>query len=127
MRISDWSSDVCSSDLLEVHDVADHVELVGDPVAAMHVAGLAGEVEGLAAGVALAERDRLGRRLAGVQQAAELQAGLQADGHLGLHVGELLLAERSAEHTSELPSLMRPSYAVLCLHKHTTITRNPAA
>src|SRR3546814_15212644 len=87
MRISDWSSDVCSSDLLEVHDVADHVELVGDPVAAMHVAGLAGDVEGLAAGVALAERDRLGRRLAGVQQAAELQAGLQADGHLGLHVG----------------------------------------
>src|SRR3546814_3931971 len=118
MRISDWSSDVCSSDLLEVHDVADHVELVGDPVAAMHVAGLAGDVEGLAAGVALAERDRLGRRLAGVQQAAELQAGLQADGHLGLHVGELLLAElvgRSEEHTSELQSLMRISYAVFCL------------
>src|SRR3546814_4011620 len=30
---------------LEVHDVAAHVELVADPVAAMHVAGLAGDVE----------------------------------------------------------------------------------
>src|SRR3546814_7127935 len=28
-----------------------------------------------------------------------------------------LAAERSEEHTSELPSLMRISYAVFCLHK----------
>src|SRR3546814_8436157 len=31
------------------------------------------------------------------------------------------LAIRSEEHTSELPSLMRISYAVFCLHKKTTI------
>src|SRR3546814_3731860 len=33
--------------------------------------------------------------------------------------GELLAYERSEEHTSELPSLMRISYAVLCLKKQT--------
>src|SRR3546814_2400747 len=32
-----------------------------------------------------------------------------------------LQGERSEEHTSELQSLMRISYAVFCLHKKTTI------
>src|SRR6266851_6368721 len=40
-------------DRLEVHHVTDHVVLVGDAVAAMHVAGGAGDVERLAAIVAL--------------------------------------------------------------------------
>src|SRR3546814_4434901 len=31
-----------------------------------------------------------------------------------------ILAQRSEEHTSELPSLMRISYAVFCLKKKTT-------
>src|SRR3546814_6413312 len=33
-------------------------------------------------------------------------------------------SSRSEEHTSELQSLMRNSYAVFCLKKHTTLTRN---
>src|SRR5690606_10074078 len=41
-------------DRLEVHDVADHVVLVGDAVAAVHVARGARDVERLAAAVALA-------------------------------------------------------------------------
>src|SRR3546814_4641135 len=36
---------------------------------------------------------------------------------LGRDMGCWLEAERSEEHTSELPSLMRNSYAVLCLTK----------
>src|SRR3546814_9410027 len=36
----------------------------------------------------------------------------------------LLLQARSEEHTSELQSLMRISYAVFCLHKKTT-TKSP--
>src|SRR3546814_4654038 len=36
------------------------------------------------------------------------------------------LADRSEEHTSELQSLMRISYAVFCLKKTTTITSLPA-
>src|SRR3546814_4139697 len=36
--------------------------------------------------------------------------------------GLRLVAHRSEEHTSELQSLMRTSYAVFCLHKKTTHT-----
>src|SRR3546814_3740399 len=37
--------------------------------------------------------------------------------------GEKPLAVRSEEHTSELQSLMRTSYAVFCLNKKNTINR----
>src|SRR3546814_2034632 len=37
--------------------------------------------------------------------------------HIPLHVGSLSGAVRSEEHTSELQSLMRISYAVFCLKK----------
>src|SRR3546814_4691182 len=36
----------------------------------------------------------------------------------------LFITDRSEEHTSELQSLMRISYAVFCLKKKTTITTN---
>ena len=78
-------------DRLQVHDVADHVVLVRHPVAAVHVAGGAGDIQGLAAGVALGQRDRFRRGAALVHQPAQAQASLQADGDLGLHVGQLLL------------------------------------
>src|SRR3546814_6021451 len=35
----------------------------------------------------------------------------------------IILAERSEEHTSELPSLMRISYAVFCLKKKNKMSR----
>src|SRR3546814_9798798 len=38
---------------------------------------------------------------------------------------ECTLAQRSEEHTSELQSLMRISYAVFCLKKKTKITKKP--
>src|SRR3546814_9905021 len=37
-----------------------------------------------------------------------------------LHIRDVLLDDRSEEHTSELQSLMRISYAVFCLKKKTT-------
>src|SRR3546814_21047641 len=80
MRISDWSSDVCSSDLR-------------DAVAAVHVAGGAGDVERLAAIVALDQRDRLGGGDVLVEHPADPQRRLEAERDLGLHVGELLLDE----------------------------------
>src|SRR5437667_2537301 len=76
---------------LEVHDMADDVELVDDAVAAVHVARDPGDVEGLAAGVALHDRRDLGRVLALVLEAPQTQASLQPERDLGLHVGELLL------------------------------------
>src|SRR3546814_1533344 len=39
--------------------------------------------------------------------------------HFPLYLGAILLATRSEEHTSELQSLMRISYAVFCLKKKT--------
>src|SRR3546814_2824189 len=49
-----------------------------------------------------------------------VQARLVAHGHAGVHrrlgaFGALLALARSEEHTSELQSLMRISYAVFCL------------
>src|SRR3546814_7852068 len=111
MRISDWSSDVCSSDL-EHH--AGNARVAGQGGADGHaVAG-----------------DQLQHRLrhAGlVQQLHRLetdQGGLL--GRLGQHAvaggkgrGDLA---RSEEHTSELQSLMRISYAVFCWKKKTLYT-----
>src|SRR3546814_8810742 len=55
------------------------------------------------------------KRLAsGIQYALELG---QQDGHTGLSYAQLLDKARSEEHTSELQSLMRISYAVFCLQK----------
>src|SRR3546814_3489638 len=62
----------------------------------------------------------LGRR---VDQVAHAHAGGEHVGHLGIQVADQLrrLARRvrSEEHTSELQSLMRISYAVFCLTKKT--------
>src|SRR3546814_9211898 len=110
MRISDWSSDVCSSDLNGVdaqHQLA-RLEGLGQVVVG---AGLeAGDaVLGLAHGGQ--QQDRHGAFPA--QGFRELQAGLA-----GHHDVEHQQVEgRSEEHTSELQSLMRISYAVFCLKK----------
>ena len=62
-----------------------------DPIAAVHVAGDAGNIQRLSAIVALDEADHLGRYLAFVEETANAQRGLQAERYLGLHVGEFLL------------------------------------
>src|SRR3546814_4913874 len=105
MRISDWSSDVCSSDL---------------PLGA--AAGLRQPPRD----VALVERGEEEQHAGG-----EARADLgQRTGHrLGLRGGQAMEQRlldaiearpgggRSEEHTSELQSLMRISYAVFCLKK----------
>src|SRR5207302_4007130 len=78
-------------DHLQVDDVADDAELVGDAVAAQHIAREARDLERLATRVALHDRGDLGRGAAFVLHAPEAQAALQAEGDLGLHVCELLL------------------------------------
>src|SRR3546814_9226960 len=115
MRISDWSSDVCSSDLLRQHGVdllGDHVEAVG-------------------------ESDLLVERGVGDRQPGEGRPVSEVDGPLtdgeGIGLKESVRGQRSQrprheplgregrseEHTSELQSLMRISYAVFCLKKKT--------
>src|SRR3546814_6625536 len=112
MRISDWSSDVCSSDLWVSHlrgAPARPRQAIGFAVARTAMRAQSGPVEGVLVGHV--EPQAL-RRLAGVadRPAPVIEfAGDVLDERLG--------AVRSEEHTSELQSLMRISYAVFCLKK----------
>ena len=95
-------------DGLEVQQVPDHVELVDDAVAAVHVARHPRDLERLAAGIALHDRRDLRRRLAFVLHPAEAQAALQPERDLGLHVGELFLDELvRGERAAELLAIER--------------------
>src|SRR3546814_4560013 len=127
MRMSDWSSDVCSSDLLQV--AAQRVDFLvgqrlgdlGHDVEQVRIAfaGGAGAVflQAMDHVVRLLAADvRVGRaRVAGAGGAMAGHAG--RDSALGVAAAEQL---RSEEHTSELQSLMRISYAVFCLNKKKT-------
>src|SRR3546814_5061528 len=97
MRISDWSSDVCSSDLC------------GTAVGGATVVPRSCRAEGFFSGGAFrTAAERLIR-----SQCREPEQGAAA--------------QRSEEHTSELQSLMRISYAVFCLEKkHSTNDRTYA-
>ena len=78
-------------DHLQIHQVARHAVRIRNTVAAHHVAGHAGNVERLAAAVALEDGGDLHRRRTLVLHAAQAQAALQAQRNLGLHVGQLFL------------------------------------
>src|SRR3546814_4106249 len=103
MRISDWSSDVCSSDL-EACAVSDSVTdfIAGLPKAELHL-HIEGSLEPEMM-FALAERNGVALPYADVET---LRAAYRFTS----------LQDRSEEHTSELQSLMRISYAVFCLKK----------
>src|SRR3546814_3667866 len=120
MRISDWSSDVCSSDLPAVQRRLDaHIATVDR----LPPAGSPEEYSALFEAAYPAEKDRqtfIASMIAGAKLAyghLALAAMLKA-GHNNLiwttNFDHLL---RSEEHTSELQSLMRISYAVFCLKK----------
>src|SRR3546814_10015460 len=113
MRISDWSSDVCSSDLgdgisaaqldLVAMVVGQRAIAVSVDEGIVEVLGAAGIAEigvrvDRALGVALAPR----QRVRGVERPLVIPSTVDL---------------RSEEHTSELQSLMRISYAVFCLKK----------
>src|SRR3546814_10428741 len=103
MRISDWSSDVCSSDLRQ-----------GDAAAQVQGEGLVEilDADHLGSGHVLGAHLRHSapkRPAAGYRHAADRRVA----GRSG---------RRSEEHTSELQSLMRISYAVFCLKKKKSCT-----
>src|SRR3546814_8081339 len=114
MRISDWSSDVCSSDLAVV--------LAVDP-----------ERERISLGVKQLEQDPMGQYVASnakgsivkgiVKEVDAKGAVVELEGGVEGYVAARDIAKervddaRSEEHTSELQSLMRISYAVFCLKK----------
>src|SRR3546814_6792277 len=112
MRISDWSSDVCSSDL-ERRLVA-LLLLDVDGGVAVHRVHQRWQVE-------LRE---VGGREPAVAVGRPLHRGADAvavaEEDVVAHPDLVAVVERSEEHTSELQSLMRNSYAVFCLTKTTT-------
>src|SRR3546814_8201241 len=131
MRISDWSSDVCSSDLW--NGWIDRRR----PASALVVSSLVGHrgrrlfEECVAVAVAGDVRVGGGENSLGVfpeepdVQVVVVQL-LRHQGLMPLHRAVEGLAEqrRSEEHTSELQSLMRISYAVFCLKKKKLTTAN---
>src|SRR3546814_1799017 len=126
MRISDWSSDVCSSDL------------VGDVTRAGY---------NLLNGRSATDTSSIARSACGNRLTCQTWSSPQAAadwatrvlGERGQRtcenctktqttpgVGQFSQVRcRSEEHTSELPSLMRISYAVFCLQTYNNIQRNP--
>src|SRR3546814_8235131 len=125
MRISDWSSDVCSSDLPHPgvgrrRGAGDGlVSLTADPGARWTDTGGAGQVgQGW-------RRSRLSRP-SGPRRLCLRFEGRCFRGHdpawsFSPVSGEgAAITGRSEEHTSELQSLLRISYAVFCLKKKTT-------
>src|SRR3546814_9738909 len=115
MRISDWSSDVCSSDLL-LQELFRTSHARRCP-ATLSCSGAVLRLPGRTPPSASAGTNRSfdmhrhpnahrGRRLRGFRI---LLAGLALAAAGAVH--------RSEEHTSELQSLMRISYAVFCLKK----------
>src|SRR3546814_3297596 len=104
MRMSDWSSDVCSSDLT----LAAFREVEDALVSVVKLAEQRRSLEAQRAAVAEALRHATNRYQAGYSPYLE-----QLDAQRSLLNTDL----RSEEHTSELQSLMRISYAVFCLKK----------
>src|SRR3546814_1501184 len=141
MRISDWSADVCSSDLLLVGRRADGpnasvAELCGesDPVDFIIQLALDSDFK------QIFEQQISNRDFSQTYDALRHPATVIGASDAGAHVGQIASAElhtyllaywvrerglftleqaRSEEHTSELQSLMRISYAVFCLKKKT--------
>src|SRR3546814_2743973 len=123
MRISDWSSDVCSSDLCdrlddspwrghvqtacpEAHPQPLGVEPVEPSEGALHRRSAAGQ--------AMRARQSgkvLSRRPGGVRRAGPWIAGQEADSPDGA-------GHRSEEHTDEVQSLMRNTNEDFCVKKN---------
>src|SRR3546814_1316096 len=116
MRISDWSSDVCSSDL----DRDLHHRRRGEPEAAPDADREADPRRRKHGDVRDAVPDRY-RQRAGIflQRRHPALCAEEAGGVAGSTqpIQQGPGAIRSEEHTSELQSLMRISYAVFCLKK----------
>src|SRR3546814_7253350 len=109
MRISDWSSDVCSSDLgtLLAQAGADGDALRG-------IAAMLSRRLGQDAAIAFLARCASSFTAANAPRLAPKAHDLRTE--LGLPHGDPV-EWRSEEHTSELQSLMRITYAVFCLKK----------
>src|SRR3546814_9338102 len=110
MRISDWSSEVCSSDLFVGHILEQRLqrdlvitverEMLRDLALADRLVGRRNEVEDL---------------LAAGQAGRNIRAFFHCPADISAPAG--FTKRRSAEHRSEIQSLMRITHAVSCVKK----------
>src|SRR3546814_9386965 len=129
MRISDWSSDVCSSDLAPAERAG---RLQEQPLLQQGcrqrrphgpVRGLdQGELEDVALGVAAAERIGAGahwqQQVGGAGVVAPSEGMDRADRRQPDGAGHVGVGTRLEEHTYELQSQLRYTYAVFCSTKN---------
>src|SRR3546814_3135328 len=116
MRISDWNSDVCPSDLFQIFRIG-NLAVLGVPFEVTTMSGRR-------------LRKTVLDALSPVGVDTVIIAGLSNDYLHYMATREEYSAQmyegssRSEEHTSELQSLMRISYAVLCLKKKKNTQQN---
>src|SRR3546814_6771944 len=123
MRISDWSSDVCSSDLIETFRKRYRDHFPGDLSRSRIYADVSKGMMpgGIESWLPLFFNDGTSMLTdylptdAVLVALEELERALDEDWQQ--------IGERSEEHTSELQSLMRISYAVFCLKKKTKMIK----
>src|SRR3546814_1096646 len=110
MPISDWSSDVCSSDLKFEQDFwkSDDIDRFHD----LHGRSELPSAKVFSAGVTEWRRSTKGNVIDRDGTRDRLSTALSS-----AVASEVDHLSRSEEHTSELQSLMRISYAVFCLKK----------
>src|SRR3546814_2098282 len=110
MRISDWSSDVCSSDLSARLRASRSATSYLRPIAAMNAGSIGdGSLRTVGGGPIRSDPCAYGTFRAARESLSGASHSVRASNH-----------RRSEEHTSELQSLMRISYAVFCLKKKNT-------
>src|SRR3546814_10528227 len=115
MRISDWSSDVCSSDLVtKVIRTGQWAQGALRQVVSEHVRRFEMMDDAYLRERASDVKD-IGRRLLSYLQEARQQTLTYPDKTILVSEELSPALLRSEEHTSELQSLMRISYAVFCL------------
>src|SRR3546814_6649976 len=127
MRISDWSSDVCSSDLKGSRFPPARISCVG-PKPHEERDGSAEQRRRQRRFLDRGHHVECRHRHVPHEQDRERLPNLdndlpktwpRADNHINyaLNLLAIVIRSRSEEHTSELQSLMRSSYAVSCLQK----------
>src|SRR3546814_6173202 len=101
MRISDWSSDVCSSDLKKSASIrGTKAKAVAAALSSASEAFIRCSISDASSTASIVSTARSSRSTYRVSSSPKTRA-----------------SKRSEEHTSELQSLMRISYAVFCLKK----------
>src|SRR3546814_1618244 len=120
MRISDWSSDVCSSDLCEGSSSSGRA--TGRCTTACGFTRPTFIARSRQGSSSTLHRDVLqtGFRRGGAASAKDVDPGQHQESRQQRPDVQARHHNRSEEHTSELQSLMRISYAVFCLKKKNT-------